>query len=123
MVELVLRSLVLAAGAALWLAGLRLFLRAGLSRARRLVWSAGLIAVGGLIGLLLSGSQLEQRFGTVLVLLPVLAAVDVRLLRSGRGLSFWIRACGFELGTVFGVAGLTRLLCDQAGLRALLGGG
>jgi hypothetical protein len=45
------------------------------------------------------------------------------LLRSGRGLPFWIRACGFELGTVFGVAGLTRLLCDQAGLRALLGGG
>jgi hypothetical protein len=82
MFELVLRSLVLVAGAALWLAGLRLFLRAGLSRARRLV-----------------------------------------LLRSGRGLSFWIRACGFELGTVFGVAALTRLLCDQAGLRALLGTG
>ena len=49
-------------------------------------------------------SQVWTKFLLLIVILPVLGLADVLLLRSGRGLSFWIRACGFEVCTVFGVA-------------------
>jgi hypothetical protein len=55
----------------------------------------------------------------LIVILPVLGLADVLLLRSGRGLSFWIRACGFEVCTVFGVAAAARVLLDLAGATAL----
>lgn len=79
------------------------------------------MVAGGLIGLLLPGAQVWNKFLILLALLPFLGASDILLLRSRRPLSFWIRACGFELGTVFGMAGITRLLCDRMGVGALLG--
>ena len=119
--EILLRSVVLLAGAILWLSGLRLFLRAELSRRRKLVWTACLVVTGGLIGLLLSGRQVWEKFLILLALLPALGVVDIVLLKSRRGLSFWIRACGFELGTVFGMAGVVRILSDAVGITAVLG--
>ncbi len=109
------------AAAIIWLAGLRLFLHSGLSRRRKILWTAFLVSVGAAIGLLLTGRQVLEKFLILLALLPVLASIDVVLMRSGRGLSFWIRACGFEVTTVFAVARFTRLLCDRAGLAAFLG--
>ena len=120
MFEVLFRSSVLVAGAILWLSGLRLFLRAKLSRRWRLVWTACLVAAGGVVGLLLNRPQIWEKFLLVVALLPVLGLADVLLLRSRRGLSFWIRACGFELGTVFGIAGLARTLCDTVGIGAVL---
>ena len=119
--DILLRSVVLLAGAILWWTGLRLFLGAAWSRRRQLVWTACLVVTGGLIGVLLSGPQVWEKFLILLALLPALAVVDIALLRSRRGLSFWIRACGFELGTVFGMAGVARILCDAAGITAVLG--
>ncbi|TMQ70046.1 MAG: hypothetical protein E6K81_13500 [Candidatus Eisenbacteria bacterium] len=49
--------------------------------------------------------QLWSKFLLLLAILPLLAAADVWLLRSGRGFTFWVRACGFEVGTVFAAAG------------------
>jgi hypothetical protein len=122
MFEVLFRSVVLIASAILWLSGLRLFLHATLSRRRRLVWTACLVATGGIIGLLLSRSQVWEKFLILLALLPALGLADMLLLRSRRGWSFWIRACGFELGTVFGMASITRLVCDKAGIVGVLGG-
>jgi hypothetical protein len=85
------------------------------------VWTVCLVGTGALIGVLLSQPQVWKKFLILLALLPALGAIDIALLRSQRGLSFWIRACGFELGTVFGIAALTRLLCDTAGFAAVLG--
>jgi hypothetical protein len=121
MFEFLFRFGILVAGAVLWLTGLRLFIGAELPRPRKVGWSACLVVTGALIGLLLSRAQVWEKYLILLALLPLLAAADVFLLRSGRRLSFWIRACGFELGTVFGVAGVTRFLCDTVGLSALLG--
>lgn len=119
--DVLFRSLVVIAAAILWLRGLRLFLGARLSRRRKLIWTACLIGTGGAIGVILTGSQVWQKFLVLLLLLPGLGAIDIALLRSRRGLSFWIRACGFEVGTVFGMAGVTRLLCDAVGFIAVLG--
>ncbi len=113
-------SIVLVASAILWISGLRLFLRAELSSRRKLAWTACLVGLGGVIGVLLSRPQVFQKFLILLALLPALGAIDVALRRSRRGLSFWIRACGFELGTVFGAAAATRILCDAAGIAAIL---
>jgi len=121
MFEGLFRSVVLIAGAVLWLSGLRLFLRAELSRRRKLVWTGCLVVTGGIVGLLLGRSQIWEKFLLLLGLLPVLGLADMFILRSRRGLSFWIRACGFELGTVFGMASATRLVCDNAGIAKVLG--
>jgi len=40
---------------------------------------------------------------------PVLAFADMKLAWSGRGASFWFRACAFEVFTVFGSAAMLRL--------------
>ncbi len=121
MFEFLVRSGIVVASAVLWLTGLRLFIADELPRRRKLGWGACLVVTGVLIGLLLPRAQVWEKFLLLLALLPLLAAADLFLLRSRRQLSFWIRACGFELGTVFGVAGVTRFLCDSAGLSALLG--
>ncbi len=121
MFEFLFRFGILVAGAVLWLTGLRLFIAAKLPCRRKVGWSGCLVVIGALIGLLLSRAQVWEKFLIVLTLLPLLAAADIFLSRSGRRLSFWIRACGFEVGTVFGVAGVTRFLCDTAGLGTLLG--
>lgn len=61
-------------------------------------------------------AQLWSKFLLVLTILPILALADVWLLRSGRGFSFWVRACGFEVCTVFATAYVARSLLDIAGI-------
>lgn len=104
---------VLVAGAAvLWVAGLRLFLSSGLSLGHRLIWSAVLVVTGAAIGALLSQDGISIRFIIALALVPLLGLADVLVLRSKRAWSFWLRACGFEVCTVFGIAALVRKSLD-----------
>jgi hypothetical protein len=120
MVELLAQiALVIGAGV-LWFAGLRLFLQSDLSRTRKVGWTAFLVLVGIGIGVVLPLSQLWSKFFLLILILPVLGLVDVLLLKSGRGLSFWIRACGFEVCTVFGAAAAARLFLDLVGAAALV---
>ncbi len=103
-----------------WFAGLRLFLQSDLSRTRKLGWTAFLVLVGIGIGVVLPLTQVWSKFLLLIVILPALGLADVLLLRSRRGLSFWIRACGFEVCTVFGAAAAARFLLDLAGAAALV---
>lgn len=120
MLELLVRIAIVIGAGVLWFAGLRLFLQSGLSRTRKVGWTAFLVLVGIGIGVVLPLSQVWSKFFLLIVILPVLGLADVLLLRSGRGLSFWIRACGFEVCTVFGVAAAARFSLDLAGIAALL---
>ena len=120
MPEPVVRIAIVAGAAVVWFAGLRLFVRSNLSRARKLGWTTFLVVVGIAIGLVLPLSQVWSKFVLLVVILPVLGLADVLLLRSRRGLSFWIRACGFEVCTVFSVAAAVRLVLDMMGARALV---
>ncbi len=99
----------IAASVVLWVAGLRLFVKSTLSPRHKIVWTLCLVLVGIAIGALLPLAQIRSRMLLLLAIVPILALVDVMLLRSRRGLSFWIRACGFEIVTVFGTAALTRI--------------
>ncbi len=110
----------LVVAATLWTAGLRLFVRAEMTRRRKLCWCCFLVLVGVIVAVVLPLVQIWTKFLLVLVLLPVVALADVFLFRSGRGLGYWIRACGFEVGTVFAVAAIARLALDAAGLAALV---
>ena len=117
----VLLGIVIVVGAGfLWFAGLRLFLDSELSRTRKVAWTAILVLVGTGIGIVFPLSQVWNKFLLVIMVLPVLGLADVLLLRSHRGLSFWIRACGFEVCTVFGAAAAARFSLDFADLAALL---
>jgi glucose-6-phosphate-specific signal transduction histidine kinase len=118
MLELMARSAVLIGAGALWVAGLRLFLRSDLARARKVRWTAVLVFVGIGIGVVLPLAQVWSRFLLVLLILPILSLADVFVFRSGRGIGFWIRACGFEVCTVFAVAAAARLLLDLTGVAA-----
>jgi hypothetical protein len=120
MLESFARIAIVFGAGVLWFAGLRLFLRSDLSRTRKVGWTAVLVLIGIGIGIALPLSQVWSKFFLLIVILPVLGLADVVLLRSGRGLSFWIRACGFEVCTVFGVAAAARLLLDLAGAAALV---
>ncbi len=111
---------IVAAAVILWIAGLRLFLGSDLSPVRKTGWTVFLIFVGIGIGILLPLPEVLSKFLPLTVILPLLGVIDVFLLRSGRGLSFWIRACGFEICTVFGVAAAARWLLDLAGAAAWL---
>lgn len=104
----------LAGSGGLWLAGLRLFLHSALPRHRKLTWSVFLLLVGVGVGFLLPAVQIWNKFLLILAMLPLLALADVWVLRSAHGLSFWVRACGFEVCTVFGAAGVARSLFDAA---------
>lgn len=115
-----LQLLPLLFGAMLWAFGLQLFLRSQLSTRHKIIWTAFLILIGVAIGLLLAAPAIRGKFLLLLLALPVLAAVDLLLLKPGRSLSFWLRACGYEVCTVFGVAGLTRLLLTGIGVTPLL---
>jgi hypothetical protein len=117
--ELVVQATILVGAGIVWFAGLRLFLQSDLSRRKKEGWTAFLFLVGISIGIVLPLSQVWSKFFLLIVILPVLGLVDVMLLRSGRGLSFWIRACGFEVCTVFGAAAATRFLLDLASAAAL----
>lgn len=112
-------ALIIGAGI-LWCAGLRLFLRSGLSRSRKVGWTALLVLVGVGIGVVLPLGQVWTKFLYLMLILPVLGLGDVLLLRSRRGLSFWIRACGFEVCTVFGTAAAVRFFLDLTGAAALV---
>jgi hypothetical protein len=111
---------ILVACAILWAAGLRLFLRSGLSRSRKLTWIAVLVGVGGAVGALLPLHGILYRFVIVLCAVPLLGIADVLLLRSRRSFSFWLRACGFEVCTVFAVAALIRLFLDFRGVAPFI---
>ncbi len=95
-------------GPVLWAAGLVLFVRSPLSPTRKSLWFLLLIAVGLLMGVLLPFASIRDKFVFVLVLLPLLAFADIKLMRSDRGFLFWFRACGFEVCTVFAVAATAR---------------
>jgi hypothetical protein len=76
------------------------------------------VLVGIGIGVVLPLRQVWSKFLLTIVIVPVLGLADVLLLGSRRGLSFWIRACGFEVCTVFAVAAAARLLLDVTGVAA-----
>ncbi|MFZ2489907.1 MAG: hypothetical protein WA208_00345 [Thermoanaerobaculia bacterium] len=120
MFDVLIRIAVVAGSCILWLAGLRLFLQTDSSRGRKLGWTALLLLVGIAIGVVLPSSQVWSKFLWLIAILPVLGLADVWLLRSGRGLSYWIRACGFEVCTVFGAAAAARYVLDLLGAAPLL---
>ena len=98
--------------AALWTSGAWLFIHSPLTPRRKVLWTLFLLAAGVAIGMLLSMAAIRVRFLIVLAALPVLAVADVKLARSNRTFSFWLRACGYEVCTVFGAAALTRFLLE-----------
>lgn len=118
--EILVRTIILAGSGILWFAGLQLFLQSGLSRRKKVGWTAFLFLVGIAIGVVLPISQIWSKFLLLILIIPVLGLADVSLFRSGRGFSFWIRACGFEVCTVFGAALFARLLLDLAGVAAFV---
>ncbi|OGF17989.1 MAG: hypothetical protein A2W00_15060 [Candidatus Eisenbacteria bacterium RBG_16_71_46] len=120
MFESLVRITTIVGAGVVWFSGFRLFLRSDLSRTRKVGWTAFLVLIGIGIGVVLPLSQVWTKFLLLIVILPALGLADVLLLRSGRGLSFWIRACGFEVCTVFGVAAASRFLLGHAGAAALL---
>lgn len=83
---------------------------------RKLTWSALLIIVGIAAGFTLSLPDLVTKFLWVIAILPILAAVDVLVVRGARGFTYWFRACAFEVVTVFGSAALSRAVFDLIGL-------
>lgn len=111
----------IAAAAILWAAGLRLFLAAEMTVRWKLIWSGFLLVVGIALGFALSLHDLATKFLWVLAILPILAAADVVMLHAKRGLTYWIRACGFEVVTVFGAAAMARLALDLVGVAPLVG--
>ncbi len=122
MLGVLVRIAIVVGAGVVWFAGLRLFLQSDLSRARKVGWTAFLVLGGIGIGVVLPLTQVWSKFFLLIVILPALGLADALLLRSGRGLSFWIRACGFEVCTVFGAAAAARFLLDLAGAAALVPG-
>jgi hypothetical protein len=120
MLESLVQIAVVIGATVLWFAGLRLFLQSNLSRNRKMEWTAFLVLVGTGTGVVLPLGEVWSKFSLLILLLPALGLADVLLLRSGRGLNFWIRACGFEVCTVFGAAAAARFLLNLAGVAALV---
>ena len=92
----------------LWASGVSLFVRASLTRRRKVLWTLLLVGIGVGIGVVLPLDAIRNRFMFLLLLLPVLALIDVKVARSNRSFLFWFRACSFEISTVFLAAALTR---------------
>lgn len=105
-------SSVLAVSVALWGAGLSLFLRADMTTRRKVAWSGFLVLVGIWVGAVLPLPQVWTKFLWIMAILPLIAVADVFLFRSRRGLTYWIRACGFEVMTVFAIATAARYALD-----------
>lgn len=103
-----MKWIVILGAGGLWIAGLRLFIRSPLSTRRKWSWATLLVAAGIAIGVILRADQIWSRFLLLSAILPFLAALDHFLVNRERGLSFWIRACGFEIVSVFGVAAIVR---------------
>lgn len=95
-------------GPILWASGILLFARSNLSPAKKVGWTAFLVAAGVAIGFFLPLVSIRNRFLLLIAALPILALADVRLARSNRSFRFWFRACAFEVCTVFGSAAVTR---------------
>lgn len=93
----------------LWASGVWLFAHSGLTPRKKALWALFLVALGFAVGLLLPLVAIRNRFLVLLALLPVLALIDLKLARSNRTLLFWVRACSFEVCTIFACAALTRL--------------
>ena len=93
----------------LWVSGVWLFARSGLTRRRKILWALFLLGVGAAVGWFLPLASIRNRFLVLLALLPALALVDIKLAKSNRTFLFWLRACSFEICTVFASAALTRL--------------
>jgi hypothetical protein len=93
----------------LWATGVWLFAHSGLTRRKKVLWALFLISVGVAVGFLLPLAAIRNRFLILFALLPVLALIDVKLAQSNRTFLFWLRACSFEVCTVFTSAALTRL--------------
>lgn len=106
------RAVFFGVGPVLWASGILVFVKSDLSPAKKVAWTAFLVAAGAAIGSLLPLSSIRNRFLLLLVVLPVLAIVDVRLARSNRNFWFWFRACAFEVCTVFGSAAITRAVLE-----------
>lgn len=100
-------------GPILWASGFWLFLRSSLSHARKTAWAVFLVSIGIAVGYVLPLPSIRNRFFVLLMVLPLLAIVDVKLAKSNRRFSFWLRACSFEICTVFGSATLTRIAFDH----------
>jgi hypothetical protein len=120
MLEMLPPFVIMVGASILWVAGLRLFLISDLTRTRKMRWTAILVFTGIGIGVMLPLGQVWSKFLVVLLIIPALALADVALLRARRGVTFWVRACGFEVVTVFAVAVTVRLLLDLAGTAALV---
>lgn len=104
----------LADSGGLWFAGLRLFLRSTLPRNRKLTWSAFLLLVGGRVGFPVPGAQVWSEF--LLVLANAAASCPCGRVAApvGTRVVVLVRACAFEVCTVFGAAGVARALFDVA---------
>jgi hypothetical protein len=100
-------------GPVLWASGLWLFLLSSLSRPRKIAWAVFLVSLGIAVGYVLPLPSIRNRFLLLLVALPLLAIVDVKLAKSNRRFSFWLRACSFEICTVFGSAALMRVTFEH----------
>lgn len=103
-------------GPLLWASGLILFLRSPSSLRRKVIWTLVLVTMGVVVGWLLPASAIREKFAIVIVLLPLLALADVTLMSSHRGFMFWLRACGFEICTVFAVAAWCRFVINSVRL-------
>lgn len=108
---------VLVVAAALWGAGLSLFLQSRMTTRRKIAWSCFLVLIGLCVGVVLPLRDIWNKFLWMMAVLPLIAAADVFVFRSTRGLTYWIRACGFEVGTVFALAAAVRYALDVVGAR------
>lgn len=115
LLDIVAWAIFLGLGPVLWASGLWLFLVSSLSRSRKTAWAVFLVSLGVAIGYVLPLPSIRNRFLLLLVVLPLLAIVDVKLAKSNRRFSFWLRACSFEICTVFGSAALTRIAVERIG--------
>jgi hypothetical protein len=113
LLDVVAWGIFLGLGPVLWVSGLWLFLSSSLSRPRKTAWATFLVSLGVLVGYLLPLPSIRNRFLALLMALPLLAIVDVKLAKSNRRFSFWLRACSFEICTVFGSAALTRITFEH----------
>lgn len=120
MLRVLVISSVLVFATALWVAGLWLFVRADMTTRRKVVWTCALLLIGIGLGVVLPAHDVWIKFLWVMALLPVIAAADVTLFRSRRGMTYWIRACGFEVVTVFAAATVARYALDSLHVGALV---
>ncbi len=111
--DVVAWAVFLGLGFILWASGVVLFVRSSLSRLQKTGWTLFLVLVGVAIGYMLPLPGIRNRFLVLVVGLPILAVIDVKLAKSSHRLSFWFRACSYEICTVFGTAAATRLVVKR----------